>query len=185
MTNDTTLIDRCLRGEAHAWHALVERYERLVFSIPLRYGLAAADAEDVMQATFVSLYRSLAKLRDHQRLAPWLITTAHRETWRVGKARGQYAALDERIHDVSEPQEEHAVRWERQHLVRQALGQLGGVCEALLTALFLSPQAPSYDELAKSLGMRVGSIGPTRARCFQKLEGLLRQLGLNRDELDA
>jgi RNA polymerase sigma factor (sigma-70 family) len=174
----TELIKACQRGEQAAWDLLVERYGRLVYSIPRRYGLGEADADDVFAAVWANVFRKLESLRDDTRLSAWLITTAHRESWRVGKKRGTYQQLDGMIADVSEPSPGQAETWERQHVVRQALRQLGGRCEELLTALFLVHGEPNYQAIAERLGMPVGSIGPTRARCFRKMQEVLAGMGL-------
>jgi RNA polymerase sigma factor (sigma-70 family) len=155
----------------------VDRYGRLVYSIPRRYGLSEADASDVMQTVFVTAFRKLETLKDHERLSAWLITTAHRESWRVGKRSSRDSQLDESITDLGSPDDEQLGAWERQHVVRQALEQLGGRCQELLSALFLEPAEASYDEIARRLDMKIGSIGPTRARCFKKLEAILAELG--------
>lgn len=176
--SDPILIQACIDGQHKAWEELVERYSRLIYSVPRRYGLSSTDAEDVMQAVFLLLYRHLPKLRDQTRLSAWLITTAHRESWRVGRARSTYTSLDEQFPDVSEPREDEAATWERQQLVREALTELGGRCEQLLRALFMESAEPSYEAIAQRLGMPLGSIGPTRARCFEKLEKILAARGL-------
>lgn len=174
---DPELIRDCLAGDQDAWDALVERYSRLVYSVPRRYGLDEADAADVHQNVFTILFRKLSTLDDHLLLARWLLTTAHRETWRMGKRQAKYSRLEENFADLGSPGEDDLERWERQHLVRRALDELGDPCKSLLTALFLDPAQMNYQAVADSLGMRVGSIGPTRARCFQKLETVLRQMG--------
>ncbi len=181
--DDSKLIQGCLAGRQEAWNTLVDRYSRLVYSIPRRYGLSEADAEDVTQTVFLSLYNHLHSLRDQRRLASWLITTAHRETWRVGRKRGKYPTLDEQIHDVAAPEDEQIEAWERQQLLHEGLKILGGSCERLLRVLFLEKQELSYEQVAERLGMRVGSIGPTRARCFKKLAEILRKLGLDEHAL--
>lgn len=179
--DDAVFVARCLEGRADAWGALVDRYTRLVRSIPRRYGLDDADADDVAQATFMQLHRSLDRLRDAERLSSWLITTAHRESWRVGRRRPELSAhLHETIADVGTPDATDVARWEREQAVRRALGELGGRCEALLTRLFRDP-SPDYTGIARDLEMAVGSIGPTRARCFEKLAPILRRLGLAPD----
>src|SRR4029453_546364 len=110
----------------------------------------------------------------------WLITTTHRESWRIGKRdAGKYADLDEHITDVSAPEDDQISTWEQQHMVRRGLDELGGRCKDLLAALFLESGEPSYEAIAARLGMTVGSIGPTRARCFKKLEKILLELGLD------
>ncbi len=83
--------------------------------------------------------------------------------------------------DEEEPAAEMVQRLERQHVVRQSLRRLGGRCEQLLTALFLTPGQPRYETIAAELGMKVGSIGPTRARCFEKLEKILVEMGMSAD----
>ena len=180
---DPTLIARCLRGDQRAWEVLVDRYSRLVYSIPRRYGLCDADAEEVHQQTFLALFRNLDKLRQLDRLSSWLITTAHRACWRVGR-RQDMTALNDVIIDVGQPETVDHDRWERQHTVRLALDRLGGRCRDLLLAMFGSSGPPSYPAIAESLNMPVGSIGPTRARCFQKLTPILLDLGIRPDHAD-
>lgn len=179
--DDAKLVEACLGGDSEAWDEVVGRFGRLVYSIPRRYGLSDADADDVFQTAFAILYERLGQLRDRSRLSAWLIRTTHRECYRVGKRSGRYVDLDRVIQNVSEPSDDLLETWETRHLVRQALRQLGGRCEGLLTALFLAPGQPRYDTIAEQLGMKVGSIGPTRARCFEKLEKILLELGLSAD----
>ena len=168
-----------MRGDQRAWNTLVDRYARLVFSIPKRYGFGDSDSDDVAQSVFLILFRKLDQLQDQQRLSAWLITTTHRECWRLGKKNPVTAGeLDRHIEDVNEPSEEKAQRWEQQHLVQQGLAELGGRCEALLRMLFLEQGAPDYETIAEQLDMKVGSIGPTRARCFRKLEAILLEMGV-------
>lgn len=182
--SDSQLVRDCLAGHAAAWEALVERYGRLVYSIPRRYGLQPGDADDVFQSVFSILHRRLGTLQDHSKLSSWLITTAHRESWRIGKRSSSGAHLDETIPDVSSPSDEQIEAWERQHLVRAGLRALGGRCEELLTALFLGNEAEhsDYQAIAARLKIPVGSIGPTRARCLKKLEQILINQGFTAPE---
>src|SRR5581483_7008110 len=78
--SDPRLVQACLEGDQAAWNTLVERYQWLVYSIARRYGLAPADAEDVMQNVFLIVYRRLETLRDYTLLSSWLIRITHRET---------------------------------------------------------------------------------------------------------
>ena len=110
--SDPRLIARCVDGDQAAWDDLVDRYGRLVYSIARRYGLDA-DADDVFQNVFSALFRSLDRLRDKGRLSSWLITTTHRECWRVGRRPGGPEDLDQHIVDVSAPSDEQAAQWER------------------------------------------------------------------------
>lgn len=176
---DPELIEACLAGRPRAWDELVERYSRLVYSVPRRMGMNDADAADVYQNVFLILYRKLDTLRDDTLLARWLLTTAQREAWRLGRRQRNRPEHGVEELEYEAPDDDQLDRLEQQHIVRSALDRLGGPCEKLLTALFLNPGNPSYDAIAESLGMKVGSIGPTRARCFRKLEKLLTDMGLD------
>src|SRR5687767_5370682 len=71
---DVELVEACLNGNSHAWEALLVRYQRLIYSIPFRYGLSAYDADDIFQNVSLILLQNLARLRDRERLGSWLIT---------------------------------------------------------------------------------------------------------------
>jgi RNA polymerase sigma factor (sigma-70 family) len=175
--SDPKLIQACLQGKKDAWETLVDRYARLVYSIARDCGLDGPDAEDAFQNVFLVLHRRLGTLRDQTRLSSWLITTARRECWRLARRRQRTAA-----HDLLEVDVEESARtgeWERSQDVREALERLGGRCQRLLTALFLDPGQPNYEQISEKVGLPVGSIGPTRARCFQKLEAILREMGMH------
>src|SRR5687768_4689004 len=81
--SDQELILASRQGDAAAWESLVEKYERLVYSIPLNYGLSREDAADIAQITFTILLQSLDSLRDDSRLGAWLAMVARRHTWRL------------------------------------------------------------------------------------------------------
>lgn len=177
--SDPALVEACLAGDPRAWEELVDRYGRLVYAIPRRMGLSSADADDVFQDVFATLLRSLGSLRDRARLAAWLITTTRRECWRRGKASGRLVELDETLHDGRPEAIDEVTRLEREQSVREAVGRLDGRCRDLLTALFFDASQPGYEVIARRLGIPVGSIGPTRARCFKKLEAHLMELGID------
>lgn len=182
--SDSELIAACINGESWAWDAFIERYKRLVYSIPLRAGLTEQDAADVFQTVFTLLLEHLHSIRDPRGLAAWLITTAKRESWSVLRRRRRESA-DEEITMESTPAEEwllhshpHEDRWIDQALIRDALEQMGGRCQKLLWLLYYDPREPSYKEISRQLGISLGSIGPTRARCLQKLRKLLKSMGM-------
>lgn len=169
-STDAELIQRAGAGEERAWWLLVERYKRLVYSIPSRYRLPDDACDDVFQNVFASVLRSLPGVRDAQSFPKWLITTTHRECWRWSRRNPSATPIDESVAGTSEDAPgEAAQRWETQQKVDVALQQLGGRCERLLRALFLDPTKPSYASIAERLGIPVGAIGPTRARCLAKL----------------
>lgn len=177
--NDPTLVRRCLKGDASAWQELVDRYARLVYSIPRRYGLSEADAEDVFQNVFVIVLRELAQVRQQSRLSAWLITITHHETVRVLK---QQARASRGEPGLELPVlEENLQRFEREEIVRQALAQLEPTERAVITALLADPP-PSYDELAAGLMLPRGSIGYYRKRGLEHLRSSLQALGFSTEE---
>ena len=179
---DPALVRACLAGDEAAWATLVERYGRLVYSVARRCGLGQADADDVFQVVFTMLFQRLGTLRDQTRLTSWLITAAYRESWRLGRTGRPHLAVDLPAAvaiDPGPPPAELVAQAERDQLVREGLARLDARCRDLLTALFLDADAPSYEAIGRGLGMPLGSIGPTRARCFKKLEPILVALGVD------
>src|ERR1700693_4989567 len=81
--DDRTLVSACLEGDHSAWEALIARYQRLIYSIPIKARLSQDDAADIFQSVCLKLYEKLATIRDSQRISSWLITTASRECWRL------------------------------------------------------------------------------------------------------
>ena len=179
--SDGELIAACRKGESWAWEALVERYKRLVYSIPLRAGLAPEDAADVFQTVFVQLLEHLRTIREPQGLAAWLITTAKRCSWRSLHERQREPAAE----DFGSLAEEWLLGahpdeslWADQALVREALELVGERCKELLRLLYFDPAAPSYEAISRRLKMPPGSVGPTRARCLHKMREILHTMGM-------
>lgn len=185
--SDHELVLGCQRGEAQAWETLVNRYQRLVYSIPRRAGLDDEAAAEVFQKTFATLVRKLDTLAQPERVRAWLVTTAKREAWRLSRLAARTVPLpvgddDEAeldLPDAGPLPDEIVQRLDDQHTVRQALAAIDAACRRLLAALYLRSETPAYAELAAELGMREGSIGPTRARCLNKLQRELERLGFD------
>lgn len=170
--SDTDLLEGCRAGNGAAWEILIGRYERLVFSVSLRNGLSREDAAEVTQATFVALLESLDRLHSDQRLASWLMTVARRHAWRVRRRHQQvqpWAEVD------TESSSDPIGQWEQVADILLALQQLGEPCRELLLALYFDPDEPSYLKIANRMGYSVGTIGPARARCLQRLRVLLTE----------
>ncbi len=177
--DDAALLHACLAGDQDAWTSLVTRYTRLVYSIALKSGLDEHDAGDVVQNVFTIVLRRLESLQQPDRFSAWLITTSHRESWRIGKLRREHLS-DEGVEPVDpDPTAETlVVEWEHAALTHQALEQLGDRCQRLLDLLFLHDPEPGYEAIAAELGIAVGSIGPIRGRCLKQLKGHLAELGV-------
>lgn len=178
-TTDAQLVELCLEGDQAAWEELVNRYTRLVYSIALRSGIDSSQADDVVQNVFVTVLRRLESLRERDRFSSWLITTARRESWHY-KSGNREMALDEDIEvaDSSVTAEDSVIEWEQAQITHRAMQRLGDRCRRLLTAVFLTEDRPSYQEIGEELGIAVGSIGPIRARCLKQMRGHLVELGI-------
>ena len=182
-TTDRELILGCRKGRTAAWKALLAKYERLVFSVPRRYGLSREDAADVAQITFTVLVNAVDTLPEDSRLGAWLTTVARRHTWRVleRKKREGYATeehlegaeLAQTAARLGASDPDSIEHWELSMWLETGLDALGGRCQALLQQLYFSADEPSYEEISASLDMPVGSVGPTRARCLKRLKRLL------------
>jgi len=66
---------------------------------------------------------------------------------------------------------------ERASAMRRALSTLAQRDQALLTLLVAEPRR-SYEQIAEELDMPIGSIGPTRARCLERLRRAALQVGV-------
>jgi RNA polymerase sigma factor (sigma-70 family) len=182
--SDEALVSACRRGDEAAWEALIRRYQRLVYTVPRRAGLDEHLCADVFQSVFIKLVEKLDQLEQPSRVSAWLVTAARRETWRVSRqARLHGVILDEDddrldIPDDHPQPEDLMLRLEERHLVRLAVDSLDERCRTLLILLFYQPDPPSYAEIGAMMGTSEGSVGPTRARCLQKLLRLLTKTGV-------
>jgi RNA polymerase sigma factor (sigma-70 family) len=175
---DRDLILGCRSGDVGAWQRLLDRYERLVFSVPRRYGLSREDAADITQLTFTILLQSLDTLRENSTLGAWLTTVARRHTWRVldrkrREETGWYGSSSENTLMLASTDTDDVKRWELTEWLDHGLSLVSKSCRDLLSALYLDPKQPSYAEVAARLGMAVGSVGPTRIRCLKRLRQVL------------
>ena len=170
----TDLVMRARNSDKQAWDALVERYAPLIWSICRRYGLGGADADDVGQTVWLHLVDQLDRLRDPAALAGWLATTARRECLRVLRAAQRLQASGH-VPDIENIPDQHApiaeqelLTAERHAALREAFTCQPSRCQQLMVLLLEDPPLP-YAQISARLGIPVGSIGPSRARCLNKL----------------
>jgi RNA polymerase sigma factor (sigma-70 family) len=166
---DSELIKVCLSGGQEAWNELIDRYQSLIYSVARTLCPTHEDASDVFQQVCLELYQRLSELRTHETLPAWLITVTRRKVGAILKSRKLLVPLAEEHPDV-----ETRVSWiEDEHIVERAMLDLSERCRLLIDMLYFDPSHPSYVTIARRLRMPVSSIGPTRARCLQKLRKLL------------
>jgi RNA polymerase sigma factor (sigma-70 family) len=178
------LLARAAFGDGSAWAGLVHRYQRLVYAIIRDYALSVEDGEDVFQETFLRLHQHLGRVQSLDHLARWIALVTRRQcldrTAAIHRAR-KVPGGHVRPQEPAAPDDE-ITRHQRQQAVREAIGILDPRCRMLLELLFFEQDRPDYAAAAELLGVPVGSVGPTRARCFGRLLRMLRQRGFFRGD---
>ena len=179
MIDDLALIQAVRSGDNDAWRTLLERYQRLVFYIANQYGLTSADADELVQMTFMTLLESLHVFHAESNVKSWLGTVANRHAYRFLNRYDRVGVYAEGDLADSALLNEQAVVDERGELaewLHDGLQRLQPRCRDLLFALYFDAADPSYEEVAARFQMRVGSVGPTRARCLKKLRAILTEI---------
>ena len=180
---DHQLVAACLGGEEAAWHALIERYSRLIFSIPLKLGMSRDDATDIFQAVCLDLINELPRLRDPQALPAWLIQVTRHKVLKAKRTSERYVADDAGRADqmpASDSDMPDALLRElqRTQALRDAVDGLTARCRQMVQMLFFEETPRPYREVAAELGVAVGSIGFLRSRCLDKLRAALERISL-------
>ncbi|MCA9305034.1 MAG: sigma-70 family RNA polymerase sigma factor [Phycisphaerales bacterium] len=171
------LLSGCLSGDQRAWGALVDRFAGVVQSVARAQGLSAEQRDDVVQIVFAILFRRLESIEDPESLPKWLMVTTRRECWRQIRSARRHTDLRNEVGEIaasasSNPGEgagESLEMLEEQSLLRAGLTMIGEKCRRLLLALFGDSGDASYERVSEQVGIPVGSIGPTRARCLKRL----------------
>ncbi|HEX7287596.1 MAG TPA: sigma-70 family RNA polymerase sigma factor [Candidatus Angelobacter sp.] len=178
---DERLVQDCLKGDEKAWNRLIDKYKRLIYSVPVKYGVAPEDAADIFQNVCVDLFTNLSKLRKIESLRSWLITVATHKCFHHKRQQRQDVELDAMEQEVAEdlaPAAEtvlHEVQEEQ--AIRDALARLTPRCAELVKMLFYEQPPVPYTEVAQRLGLATGSIGFIRGRCLNRLQKILAELG--------
>jgi len=170
----TALVTRVVGGDQEAWDEIIERYAPLVWSICARYRLVRQDIDDVGQTVWLLLVENIGGLREPAALPGWLATTTRNECLRILRAarRNDFDGLPPDDQMPADPDahmiEQELIKAERNVALRAAFAELPATCYELLSMLISDPP-PAYAQVSEKLGMRVGSIGPTRSRCIDRL----------------
>lgn len=157
----------------------------MVWSIARSYRLDEATAGDVSQTVWLRLVENLDKIEDPERLPGWLATTTRREAQRVKRLRARTVPT-EFDHDIEDPApqvESLFIEHEDRRSVVAAFAKLSEACQQLLRLLTVDPPL-SYEEISETIGRPIGSLGPTRARCIERLREAMSGIrGLGDDSL--
>jgi RNA polymerase sigma factor (sigma-70 family) len=168
------LLAGVIKGERAAWDEIIRRYGRLVLHTAARTGLSPTDAADVAQLTWIRLWQHGRQIRESERLAAWLVSTARREAIRVATASSRYVLCADPSAEQGKScpaalQDVYPFDREYDGIVEQALDRLPARYRTLLR-LLSSDRDLSYSEIADRMGLPIGSIGPMRMRAIRMLE---------------
>jgi RNA polymerase sigma factor (sigma-70 family) len=177
--DNATLLARMAEGDRFAWRRLVEKHERLVWSVAASCRLQAADVQDVAQTTWLRLIQHGHTIRDPHRLAGWLAVTATREALAVLRRSSRHSLLlaDDEQPDSTVDVEGSAEDHDTARLLWAAVAELPPRQHSLVVALF-QEEIRSYSDVAEKCAIPIGSIGPTRARALSRLRRKLDERGL-------
>ncbi len=175
------LLARADAGDQVAWDAIVARYTNLLWSVGRAHRLSTADAGDAVQTTWLRLVENLGRIEDPERLAGWLVTTARRECLRILRRAGREVVggtddLALELVDDSPAPDTAMLTGERDAVLWRCFARLTERCQHLLRVL-MGAEPPAYAEVAAALGMPIGSIGPTRMRCLERLRAITAEVG--------
>jgi RNA polymerase sigma factor (sigma-70 family) len=178
-----TSFARWRAGDPAALDELVHVMSPILWHVVRATGLDREQSEDVVQTAWLALVRNAHTVGDPQAVARWLCTTARREAWRVSKTSGRSTAVEDDAlewHLPNQPSpESEVVLNDEQSRLWESLGQLSERCQKLLRIVAMEPR-PDYARIAGELKMPIGSIGPTRGRCLDKLRLELERTGAGR-----
>jgi RNA polymerase sigma factor (sigma-70 family) len=153
-----------------AWREIVNRFSPLIFSVCHRYGINGVDIQDVAGEVWLRLLANATTIRDPNALPGWLLTTTRNECLALLRTRDRQIPTDtDLMGEPCQPEiDADLIGEERRHAAREALTRLSQRDRQLLSMLFSDPPMP-YKEISSTLGIPVGAIGPTRARCLTRV----------------
>ncbi|MEM9609636.1 MAG: sigma-70 family RNA polymerase sigma factor [Actinomycetota bacterium] len=166
------LVARVRSGEADAWDELVEASKRVAWHAIMSIGLGEHDGKDAFAATYFRLFEHLDTIEKPSHLPGWIATTARREALAVIRSRARTTPTDDLGRNESDrgdaPLDEGLLDDELLAAVAAAVQRLDARDRQLLALLCVDPPI-SYDDISVEMGMKRGSIGPTRRRILDKL----------------
>lgn len=179
---DRRLVDACLRGSDAGWRALVDKYQKLVYAVILKYRPGPEASSDLFQAVWLDVYNDLPTLRDKDAVKPWLMAIVRNKCFHWKRKQGRITDYEltseepEQLESQSVMEAEFADSLMRDQLVREAIGGLDDRCREMIHLLFFAQPPLPYKDVAEKLGLATGSIGFIRGKCLRRLQKRLEEL---------
>ena len=173
------LLRAAAAGEQAAWTEVVARYNGLVRSVTRGFRLNDEDAADVVQTTWLRLATHMDSINSPGALPSWLMATARHECLKLLRHRREQPTLVEHLDRASDDlgPAEHVVSRDLVDVLGRALATLPAK-EVRLLHLLMQSSRPGYAQIAGTLGMPIGSIGPVRSRALARLRAELITVGI-------
>lgn len=177
-------LDALGKGDPEAWRSLLQEFGGLIRSIGVQFRLDSDARDDLLQNVCLRLHTRVDTITDPDRLSSWIYTVAVNEAKLILRKQRAWSSLDDpnsgtSILDIQgnePPPDELAAALIASEHVRTAVSRLEGRCHDLLIALYLHEPPMDYQQITEDLGIPVGSIGPTRARCLRRLALQLKEV---------
>jgi RNA polymerase sigma-70 factor (ECF subfamily) len=162
--SDADLLRLAGRGDDRAFHALVDRYADPLFQAAMSLSRNAADAEDLVQETFVSAYRAAHGFAGRASVRTWLLTilTHHAaRAWRRGRRRRETRSLDappggQMSDDPALATPPQNAQVDHRLDVATILAELSAMHREVL--IMREIWGMTYDEIARALGVPRGTV---------------------------
>jgi RNA polymerase sigma factor (sigma-70 family) len=143
--------------------------QRLIYSVARVFCHESDDASDVFQQVCLELYQRLPDLRSTEALPAWLITVTRRQSFAVLNHRKRNVQIEDDLPET----EARLEQVEKEHAIERAMEMVSERCRELLRLLYFDATGPGYADIGARMGIPVSSIGPTRARCLEKMKQFL------------
>jgi RNA polymerase sigma-70 factor (ECF subfamily) len=182
---EAELIQRCAIGDELACAELVSEHQRMVFQLGLHLLGDQDEALDLSQEVFLRVFRTIGRFRGQSALRTWIYRIVinqarNRQRWWKRRHRAEQVSLDEHLEhygDFPSPTDagspDRALR--RKELASRIWQSLDRLPFDQRTAIILREiDGLSYDEIAFSLGVAIGTVKSRLTRAREALRAQLR-----------
>jgi RNA polymerase sigma factor (sigma-70 family) len=175
-----TLVEMCQAGKADAWHQLIDLVGPAIFAVCRKRRLSRDESFDIFGQVCLQLIDAIGSLKTPEKIIAFVVTITRRQIYTFYQRMQLVERLDpdelgSRAEGMQDDPESIYENTRNREILLEAMSKLSERDYKLIELLFLDPEEPSYEEIARRLGTPVSSIGPIRAKALEKLKRILRQ----------